>query len=218
MKTITKTLIAIGIVLVLFLNCEFDTNKTSNLEQPIESQRVEESYDSTSSEVANQEDGSKKVETTKKYYNPNQTIIIRGLGNMDNSDLEYASSLVTEFYGYNCVIMDNVTVPESIYMREGVIDAHEAMVEFSNINTRTIFLTPENLYVNDMELRGYTTTYGNAVVINYDKDYLRETLIHELGHTLGLLHCDDLTCIMAINNDAYDSGDFCDNCKNKLNK
>ena len=217
MKTITKTLIAIGIILVLFLNCEFDTNKTSNLEQPIESQRVEESYGSTSSEVANQEDESKKVETTKKYYNPNQTIIIRGLGNMDNSDLEYASSLVTEFYGYNCVIMDNVTVPESMYMREGVIDAHEAMVEFSNINTRTIFLTPENLYVNDMELRGYTTTYGNAVVINYDKDYLRETLIHELGHTLGLLHCDDLTCVMAINNDAYDSGDFCEKCKNKLN-
>jgi predicted Zn-dependent protease len=69
-----------------------------------------------------------------------------------------------------------------------------------------------------MRLRGYTTLYGKSIFVRSNRSFLKETIIHEIGHTLGLDHCDDLTCIMAINNDTYDSGDFCNKCKSKINK
>lgn len=214
MKTLTKTAIVLS---TLFFIYKCNNRPTENYNQVIETQQVEVSSDTSSYEVANQESENQYVENTNKYYNPNQTIVIKGLGYIDNSDLEYAASLVKEFYGYNCVISDNIETPQNLYMSEGVIDAHKTIMEFVNSTTRTIYLTYESLYVDNMELRGYTTTYGNTVVIKYDRSFLRETLVHEIGHTLGLHHCDDLTCIMAINNDAYDKGDFCEKCKNMLN-
>ncbi len=156
----------------------------------------------------------------QKYYDPNKTIIIRGLGYVSQSDLEYASKVINEFYGYKCVISENLEISNELYLNgnQSVIESHEVMVKYNNLNTRTIFLTNKNLYRGTLELRGYTTTYGKAVVVKSDKSYMKETLIHELGHTLGLHHCNNLTCIMAIYNDQYDSGDFCNKCKNFLNK
>jgi predicted Zn-dependent protease len=91
------------------------------------------------------------------------------------------------------------------------------MDEF-NSSVKTLYITEKNIEENETDLRGYTTLYGNTIVVKGKKSIMKETIVHEIGHTLGLYHCDDLTCVMAINNDEYDSGDFCNNCKNKLNK
>lgn len=147
----------------------------------------------------------------------NNTLIIRGLGNVDRSDLEYASKIVEDFYGYSCIIKENVDIPDNIYYNSNTIDAPKCIDEF-NSSVKTLYITEKNIEENETDLRGYTTLYGNTIVVKGKKSIMKETIVHEIGHTLGLYHCDDLTCVMAINNDEYDSGDFCNNCKNKLNK
>lgn len=44
---------------------------------------------------------------------------------------------------------------------------------------------------------------------------------HELGHTMGLRHCDDKRCVMSLSSDLYDVDNktryFCDSCAKSLN-
>lgn len=79
-----------------------------------------------------------------------------------------------------------------------------------------IYLTTNEMW--DSNIRGYIRGYstGINVIVRVGNGWTKETLIHELGHNLNLGHCNDLSCIMAINNDEYDSGTFCNNCKSKL--
>ena len=81
---------------------------------------------------------------------------------------------------------------------------------------KTIYITEQKLWNNKHYLRGYAFLGGNVAIIRGVKSFLKETIIHEIGHLFGLNHCDDKTCIMGVDNDAYDSGDFCNKCKNQL--
>jgi len=146
------------------------------------------------------------------------TIFIKTLGIVDEDDLIFATQIINNFFGYDCIISDKLMIPENIYCENNVIDAHKAIIEFNNnYNSKTLYLTENKLKNGSMELRGYTTLYGNTIIVSSKKEFMRETIIHEIGHTLGLEHCEDLTCVMAINNDEYDSGDFCLTCSDKLN-
>ena len=44
--------------------------------------------------------------------------------------------------------------------------------------------------------------------------------IHELGHTFGLFHCNNESCVMHFSNSSYDTDikekSFCSNCKNNI--
>jgi archaemetzincin len=51
-------------------------------------------------------------------------------------------------------------------------------------------------------------------------DRIVKEAIHELGHTFGLIHCNNKKCVMHFSNSLYDTDfknkSFCENCKNKL--
>lgn len=51
-------------------------------------------------------------------------------------------------------------------------------------------------------------------------DRIVKEAIHELGHSFGLVHCNNKKCVMHFSNSLYDTDfknkSFCENCKNKL--
>jgi len=147
----------------------------------------------------------------------NQTVYIRALGDVDNTDLQSAADIVKDFYGYNVKFLPRVEINSYMLTSNGDLNSVNTCSSLYD-DDKTIYITDKKLYhPNGDLLRGVASGNNRTVVVRGESSFLRETVIHELGHTFGLGHCDNLSCIMAINNDAYDSGDFCSNCKRKIN-
>lgn len=154
----------------------------------------------------------------KLPYNPNETIYIFGINNTSRDKLLKAEKIIKDFYKFNTIISDhNFELHKSYYKDyyNKVIDCDVLVRDFVP-NAKLIYITDEQMWGTNTSVRGYTTLGGN-VIVSTSNEFMRETIIHEIGHTYGLSHCNDLTCIMAIYNDAYDSGTFCKKCKTEIN-
>ena len=140
---------------------------------------------------------------------------IRSIGYVDQDYLTNAVRIMKEFYGFNCVIRPGLplTDPMKINGTDEILNARSITDELKEY-PKTIFIVDKKLWWANKELRGFTD--GSRVIVRANKSILRETLIHEVGHTLGLSHCEDKTCIMAIHNDEFDSGKFCSKCRNQI--
>ncbi len=163
--------------------------------------------------VVEKENTGVKHNEIQKTTEDKNIVILKNLGEIDDGDIEMASEIIKEF-GLNPVIEPGISVPNSIVV-DDYIDARKFIL-FSDDQIKTIYLTEWELREDSLDLRGYTTLWGKSVVMRSKRDFLEETIKHELGHTFGLEHCSDRTCIMAINNDEWESGDFCDECKKMI--
>jgi archaemetzincin len=204
MKTLIKyALIICGLIFIVNKGSDFLGGLTN-----INSKDVKDKIEGLLS--ANEESSPTKKDGTV-------TIHIVGLGDYTKSDLVNAKKYVEEFYGYNCVVDGSVPTKTSMYVENSnTLNVTNCLAELSVQGQKTIYVTKEPLYSKQWGmLRGMTHMRGNTVVVK-GGEHLQETVIHELGHTLGLGHCDNPQCIMAINNDAEDTGQFCSKCKNQL--
>lgn len=159
------------------------------------------------------------LNNNKTVANPAQTdkrIHIRGLGDFNQQDLQDISNYIKDFYKFDCVIDSPVPSSKKMYVdRTDTLDVDNCIYELKRPNIKTIYVTNEKLVLKRQKIRGGTKLRGNTVIISSGA-HNRETVIHELGHTLGLRHCDNLTCVMAIRNDEFDTEDFCNKCKKLL--
>ncbi len=159
-----------------------------------------------------------KIDGTTDSQDKRQVFYVRGLGDVSKEDLKYTSEIIENFYGYRCVIERNVSIPKGVcFEGTNTINASSCVSELDS-DKKTLYLTYNLLNDDNNELRGYTRINGETIIVRGDKSFMKSTIIHEIGHTLGLEHCSDMTCVMASENDAYDSGDFCNNCKRIINR
>lgn len=210
MKNLINTILFVVVIFTTLIIVKGYDNPSSN-QSNVSVEKVSEVL--PENVTASNEDS----ESINKNVNNSQVINIVGLGDLDNSILEKASQIIKDFYGINTNIKGNVDITTDLCLNNDTLDADKCVFTLTN-DIKTIYITNSNLYTKGgMRLRGYTTINGNTVVVRSNPEFIKETIIHELGHTFGLSHCDDLTCIMAIANDDYDSGDFCPKCKNIIN-
>lgn len=149
------------------------------------------------------------------YFSPKH-FIVRALGIVPQENLWRAKEILENYFGYTCSIAQPTGIKSSYYNSSATgLEADNCIRELQNSNN-TIYVVGEELFNRETPLRGYTTMNGNTILVKNGLSFMRETLIHEVGHTLGLGHCNDLTCIMAINNDAEDRGDYCGICAYRL--
>ena len=145
-------------------------------------------------------------------------ILLVGLGEFSKEDLRKSKEILNEVFQLEAKISSPKNTKNSLYhLHSDTLVAEKILNELKVGSSKVIYITSEPLVSKSSEkLRGMTHLGGNVVVVR-GGEHLRETLIHEIGHTYGLNHCEDLTCIMAIHNDDMDSGEFCRKCKKKLN-
>lgn len=141
-------------------------------------------------------------------------LIIRGIGNVSPSSLLEVKRIIEDFFGVSPKICESVSLPYYLSMNDNTIDGDKFVTDIVS-DVKTIYITDKNIFGQNMSVRGITRINGKTLLIE-NSSFMKETLIHEIGHSIGLYHCNDLSCIMAINNDEFDSGKFCDRCKNTL--
>ena len=205
MKTISKLTFLIAFILA---------NTSCNKIQKKSESTLNKLFKISKNHVSKNIDNSEK-ELENKPYNRFINLTIRALGDVDDDDLEYASQVVKDFYGYNINFESPTAITPSILNDNGDLDMLKSCINLQN-TSKTLYVTDTKIYDGEELLRGVTSGDNKTIIVRGEKRFMKETIIHEIGHSLGLDHCPDKTCVMAIDNDLEDSGDFCDICKKKV--
>jgi hypothetical protein len=151
------------------------------------------------------------IEGTKVY--------IRGLDVFENENTIIIKDVIEKYYGIECKIESPITTS---YQNENIKDTDllQEDLGFTNTFTKSFGCTlgyrydeehPINIYLTNSELRSDSAVkihgicYGNTIYIRSDKSYpeflqddeIKRTAMHELSHSFGLEHCNDMKCIMS---------------------
>lgn len=169
-------------------------------------------------------------------------LCIQPFGDFDTSLTKKIEKEILKCYDVETVISSPCDLPDSAYYAPGDIYSSITLLNFLHkINEghykKIIGLTNRHIY-HAKDNYPYWGIFGLSdigdtacVVSSYriklyspaDKYYSRlvNTVIHELGHSFGLEHCPDKTCVMAAWYGSWDNIDkmnneFCADCKKKI--
>lgn len=170
--------------------------------------------------------------------NITQTIYIQPLGKVKFEYLTAVKRSLESFYKVKCVIMSPINPTEDVISKPRKrIDASMALNKYNSSN-HTIIVTERDIShfksvsQPDWGIFGLATKPGKIAIVssyrlhNPDKQLiitrLQKIAIHELGHNLGLAHCNkDIKCLMSAAGGTIKQVDqediyFCTSCKRNL--
>lgn len=165
------------------------------------------------------------------------SIEIIPVGNISKSRIEFVKKNLLETYQVEVTVGKGLPLDTISFARSSTRQGYtgiKILQRFSSINSarKTLLLIEGQVYTR-RTLNGVTypewsilgLAYRNVclVVPIRSKSRLQKVAIHEVGHTLGLPHCEDRGCLMtdakgnAKNIDRAQT-EFCHNCIQKMRK
>jgi archaemetzincin len=166
-------------------------------------------------------------------------ITLAPIGNLEPRLLGYLRSAIKGVFGCTCITGAPLPAPEYAYMpRRGQYAAGAILQRLQRGDVaRVLGVADLDLYVPDLNfVFGLADPTGERAVLALPR--LRESFygrhedealffarmvkeaVHELGHTYGLEHCNDRSCVMAFSNSLVDTDykrmEFCERCTKKL--
>jgi len=173
-------------------------------------------------------------------FSQTKTINILPLGNVGQVELELVKTSISNFYGFKCVILKPVKLTNDLLSPSKTRYSADKILKKFNGTNHTIVITSVDITTEkngnkEWGVFGLGYMPGNVCVVSTKrlkkgvsnetfKDRFEKVILHEIGHNLGLDHCDkNIHCMM---NDAKGTSSqvdnekiwLCGNCKNKLKK
>jgi archaemetzincin len=183
--------------------------------------------------------------------NQSKIIALQPLDDYNPKQIDFIRKEIESFYNVKVIVLQSVNLPESfrleseakIYSADSILDMLSAKLD--NQIIEVVALTHKSIYVlknktnNSILGKGVQPVFGladftgNCAVITdvlfnsidtiVFQHRLRTTVIHEIGHNIGLDHCASERCIMSEQNgklSALDKSerDYCNQCRKKLKK
>ncbi|MBU1904228.1 MAG: archaemetzincin [Proteobacteria bacterium] len=169
-------------------------------------------------------------------------VTIASIGSVDQIILEHLAELISTKCGLPCKVSSGMEIPDDAYDKDRLqynsklILRH--LIQAPIDSMRYIGVTHVDLYVPILKyVFGLAQLEGQCAVISIhrlrpqfysrppDLDLLiarsAKTAIHELGHSLGLAHCRDRSCVMYTSTRIEDTDlkkpDFCPTCLELFN-
>jgi len=171
-------------------------------------------------------------------------ILVLPIGNIQGKMLEDVCRALKEVYKAICKIhSESLPVPKEAYVPErkqylasyfvSIAEEYAKKLDF----TRVIAITDVNLFVPGLNfVFGQANLHGRGAVVSFfmlrpevygdppNMELLSErvvkTVIHEIGHTLGLGHCSNPRCVMKFSNHVgetdFKTKRFCLACRKKI--
>jgi len=170
-------------------------------------------------------------------------IYIQPLGNISLSLLGYVSEVVNSIFDKDTKILSSIVVPRSAFIKDrNQYDIIQLLTDLGsklgNMDGNVIAITDVDLCVHifDYVFGGADDRKEIAVIsiVRLDNSFyglrentdlmlerIKKEVIHELGHTYFLGHCDSKLCVMyksaCITDTDFKGSDFCKCCYNKIN-
>lgn len=165
-----------------------------------------------------------KMKNEKNMLN-GDTIYIQGFGHYNDTELAKSKQIIEEIYGIPTKIITSIKLKKEYYL-ENSINVDKCLKDF-NDNYNKLLITNDDCYsiYNKTFVLGLSESEGNIIIINGKKiNGLKHVMLHEIGHTSGLNHCDNENCVMTITRVNYfEIFSYCQKCQNnksfiKINK
>jgi archaemetzincin len=154
--------------------------------------------------------------SNEKKISPNTNLEIVIFEDFDSSILSSLKLDIQNFYGIKTASIDSKNMPLSSYYKPRNRYRADSLIRFLNSNKKqsknlVLGLCAKDISVsinnaNDWGVFGYGYCPGNSCIASsfrLKKDTkpgyysrLKNVVLHELGHNLGLAHCQDSTCLM----------------------
>ena len=144
-------------------------------------------------------------------------IYIKGLNLYDKGSLLQTREIIEKF-GYSCEISDDINTSYRGTLCSDLQQELGDVLGFNYDDSEPITIYVTNTELVDQNVRVSGLCYGNSIYI-HNTTLIKETVIHELLHSLGLGHCEN-RCVMSTRSSGgwdynNDKPIFCDDCKSK---